>query len=51
MSDIHKICPSDVPGLLDGILDGSCVLTGPVEPFIWLARRMVDWQPASSDPP
>lgn len=48
---VSALCSSDVPGLLDGILDGSCTLSGQVEPFIWLVGRMVDWQPAASAAP
>jgi amino acid adenylation domain-containing protein len=39
---LSALCLSDVQGLLDGILKGSCVLNGQVEPFIWLIGRMVD---------
>ncbi|HEX2218120.1 MAG TPA: amino acid adenylation domain-containing protein [Gemmatimonadales bacterium] len=41
---LSALCLSDVQGLLDGILKGSCVLNGQVEPFIWLIGRMVDSQ-------
>jgi amino acid adenylation domain-containing protein len=39
---LAALCSSDVQGLLDGVLTGSCVLKGQVEPFIWLIGRMVD---------
>lgn len=38
------LCSSDVQGLLDSIIKGTCVLKGQVEPFIWLIGRMADWQ-------
>lgn len=41
---VSALCSSDVQGLLDSICKGACVLTGQVEPFIWLIGRMVDWQ-------
>jgi 7-keto-8-aminopelargonate synthetase-like enzyme/acyl carrier protein len=40
---LSALCSSDVQGLLDGILKGSCVLNGQVEPFIWLIGRMADF--------
>ncbi|MFL1895946.1 amino acid adenylation domain-containing protein [Aquimarina sp. 2-A2] len=33
---------SDVQGLLNGICEGTCVLKGQVEPFIWFIGRMVE---------
>jgi 8-amino-7-oxononanoate synthase len=33
---------SDVQGLLQSICQGTCVLKGQVEPFIWLIGRLVD---------
>lgn len=45
---LSALCSSDVQGLLDGILKGSCVLNGQVEPFIWLIGRMVDSQRRSA---
>ncbi|MCA1791708.1 MAG: aminotransferase class I/II-fold pyridoxal phosphate-dependent enzyme [Thioalkalivibrio sp.] len=39
---LAALCSSDVQGLLDGVLKGSCVLKGQVEPFIWLIGRMAD---------
>ena len=39
---LSALCSSDVQGLLDGVLTGTCVLKGQVEPFIWLVGRMVD---------
>jgi amino acid adenylation domain-containing protein len=41
---LSALCASDVQGLLDGVLRGSCTLNGQVEPFIWLIGRMVDSQ-------
>jgi len=38
------LCSSDVQGLLDGVLRGTCELQGQVEPFIWLVGRLVEWQ-------
>jgi hypothetical protein len=40
---VSFFCSSDVQGLLDGIVKGACVLTGQVEPFVWLIGRMADW--------
>jgi amino acid adenylation domain-containing protein len=41
---LSALCSSDVQGLLDSIIKGSCVLSGQVEPFIWLVGRMADSQ-------
>jgi 7-keto-8-aminopelargonate synthetase-like enzyme/acyl carrier protein len=41
---LSALCSSDVQGLLDGVLKGSCLLNGQVEPFMWLIGRMVDSQ-------
>ncbi|MCG8459855.1 MAG: aminotransferase class I/II-fold pyridoxal phosphate-dependent enzyme, partial [Holophagales bacterium] len=41
---VSALCSSDMQGLLDSILEGTCVLKGQVEPFIWLMGRMVDRQ-------
>jgi 8-amino-7-oxononanoate synthase len=41
---ISALCASDVPGLLDSAIQGSCVLSGQVEPFVWLIGRMADRQ-------
>ncbi|MRG96175.1 amino acid adenylation domain-containing protein [Polyangium spumosum] len=41
---VSSLCSSDVQGLLHDICKGTCVLSGQVEPFIWLMGRMVDWQ-------
>ena len=38
------LCASDVQALLRCICEGTCVLHGQVEPFIWLIGRMVDRQ-------
>jgi hypothetical protein len=48
---LSALCLSDVQGLLDGILKGSCVLNGQVEPFIWLIGRMADSQRDQRSPP
>ena len=45
---VSTLCLSDVQGLLHSICKGACVLTGQVEPFIWLIGRMADWQRDSS---
>lgn len=41
---VSAVCTSDVQGLLDSVLDGGCVLSGQVEPFIWLFGRMAERQ-------
>ncbi|HEX2217371.1 MAG TPA: amino acid adenylation domain-containing protein, partial [Gemmatimonadales bacterium] len=41
---LSALCSSDVQGLLDSVIKGSCMLKGQVEPFIWLIGRMVDSQ-------
>jgi 7-keto-8-aminopelargonate synthetase-like enzyme/acyl carrier protein len=41
---VSVLCLSDVQGLLHSICKGACVLSGQVEPFIWLIGRMADWQ-------
>lgn len=38
------LCSSDVQGLLESMLEGACVLSGQVEPFIWLIGRLADRQ-------
>jgi 7-keto-8-aminopelargonate synthetase-like enzyme len=45
---VSTLCSSDVQGLLDSMIKGACVLSGQVEPFIWLIGRMADWQRDSS---
>ena len=45
---VSALCSSDVQGLLDGIVGGACVLSGQVEPFIWLIGRMAEWQGEAS---
>lgn len=44
---VSALCSSDVEGLLQGVCEGTCVLNGQVEPFIWLIGRMADWNPDS----
>lgn len=39
---VFALRSSDVQGLLHSICQGTCVLNGQVEPFIWLIGRMVD---------
>ena len=41
---LTALCDSDVQALLRAIGDGTCVLSGHVEPFVWLIGRMVDEQ-------
>lgn len=41
---VSTLCSSDVQGLLDSVCQGGCVLSGQVEPFIWLIGRMADWR-------
>jgi 7-keto-8-aminopelargonate synthetase-like enzyme/acyl carrier protein len=45
---VSSLCSSDVQGLLDSVLEGSCVLKGQVEPFIWFVGRMAEWQRRAS---
>ncbi|HSL81676.1 MAG TPA: aminotransferase class I/II-fold pyridoxal phosphate-dependent enzyme, partial [Thermoanaerobaculia bacterium] len=45
---VSSLCSSDVQGLLHSICEGTCVLNGQVEPFIWLIGRLADWRGASS---
>lgn len=42
------LCSSDVQGLMDSVCRGGCVLSGQVEPFLWLIGRMADWECAPS---
>jgi hypothetical protein len=44
---VSAFCLSDVQELLDNVIKGACVLSGHVEPFIWLIARMPDWQGGS----
>ncbi|MBL3655919.1 amino acid adenylation domain-containing protein [Fulvivirga sp. 2943] len=37
-----SICNADVQGLLHSISNGSCLLQGQVEPFVWFIARMVE---------
>ena len=39
---ITALCASDVQALLHSICQGTCVLNGQVEPFVWLIARIVD---------
>jgi hypothetical protein len=41
---VSALCSSDVQGLLASMIKGACVLSGQVEPFIWLIGRMADRQ-------
>ncbi|TRX59985.1 amino acid adenylation domain-containing protein [Fulvivirga sp. M361] len=43
---VSALQPFDVQGLLHSICEGTCVLNGQVEPFIWLIGRMVDQRQA-----
>jgi len=45
---VSSLCSSDVQGLLESMINGACVVSGQVEPFIWLLGRMADWQRASA---
>jgi hypothetical protein len=45
---VWALCSSDVQGLLDSVVQGTCLLNGQVEPFVWLVGRMADWQSESS---
>lgn len=45
---VSTLCSSDVQGLLDSICQGACVLSGQVEPFMWLIGRMAESQRDSS---
>lgn len=47
---VSALCSSDVRGLLDSTIRGECVLSGQVEPFIWLVGRLAELQrdPAGS---
>jgi hypothetical protein len=46
---LSSVCSSDVQGLLRGVCEGTCVLEGQVEPFIWLIGRRAGWRPATTD--
>ena len=46
----HALCSSDVQAFLESMLQGTCVLSGQVEPFIWLIGRMADWQRDAAAP-
>ena len=39
---VSALQSSDVQGLLHSICEGTCVLKGQVEPFVWLVGRMID---------
>lgn len=41
---ISALCSSNIQPLLHGIIKGSCVLHGLVEPFIWFIARIADRQ-------
>jgi amino acid adenylation domain-containing protein len=36
------LCSGNVAELLDCVLDGTCVLAGQAEPFVWLVGRLVE---------
>ena len=42
VQSVEALGSDDVQGLLDGILQGTCELSGQVEPFIWFMGRLVD---------
>ncbi|MEG3190836.1 amino acid adenylation domain-containing protein [Lysobacter sp. D1-1-M9] len=46
---ISALCASDVQGLLDSTIKGTCVLSGQTEPFVWLIGRMAHWQPLGAE--
>ncbi|WP_223115391.1 amino acid adenylation domain-containing protein [Luteimonas suaedae] len=46
---ISALCASDVQGLLDSAIQGGCVLSGQVEPFVWLIGRMADRQSSGAE--
>lgn len=39
---VRSLCSNDVRGLLEGVVDGTCVLQGQIEPFIWFIARMAE---------
>jgi amino acid adenylation domain-containing protein len=41
-SSVSALQSSDVQGLLHSICNGTCVLKGQIEPFIWFIGRIVD---------
>ena len=41
---VSALCASDVQGVLDSMLQGTCALSGQVEPFIWFIGRLAEWQ-------
>ena len=43
---LDSLRTADVQELLDAMLDGSCRLSGQVEPFVWLIGRLAEWQPS-----
>jgi 7-keto-8-aminopelargonate synthetase-like enzyme/acyl carrier protein len=46
------LCRWDVQGVLGCILEGTCLLEGHVEPFMWLMARLVDRQrPVAAETP
>lgn len=45
---VSALGSSDVQGLLESVIEGSCVLNGQVEPFIWLIGRLADRRRNSS---
>lgn len=47
---VSALCASDVQGLLDSCLQGSCVLSGEAEPFVWLIGRMADHRSQEAEP-
>lgn len=41
---LSSLCRFDVQGLLDGVCRGAWVLSGQIEPFVWLVGRMAAWR-------
>ncbi|MEV8374326.1 amino acid adenylation domain-containing protein [Kribbella sp. NPDC056861] len=38
------LCSRNVERLLASVIAGTCVLTGQIQPFVWLIGRLSDWQ-------
>ncbi|MDH5823602.1 amino acid adenylation domain-containing protein [Luteimonas sp. RD2P54] len=47
---ISALCASDAQGLLESVIQGGCVLSGQVEPFVWLIGRLAERHGGHADP-
>ncbi|MEU4923883.1 amino acid adenylation domain-containing protein [Streptomyces parvus] len=42
------LCSRSVESLLESVIEGTCLMTGHTQPFVWLIGRLSDWQRSTS---